>query len=116
MFGSVRAGGPTWGSQKGSLEEAAGRTCPHRSSPFQQQLEAVQLAVESSQVQRGVSIGGLGIQVATARRGLREVQGRKRAGKGVKIPGEREGPGGRGGTGRLLMADRLSPILDEEVH
>lgn len=70
VLGSVKAGGPTWGSQKESLEEATGRTCPHGSPPFQQQLEAVQLAVECSTVQRGVSIHRLGIQVATKRGGL----------------------------------------------
>lgn len=55
----------------GSVKEsggASGRTCPHGSSPFQQKLETVQLAVERRAVQGGVSICGLGIQVATRRK------------------------------------------------
>lgn len=71
-------------------------------------------------MQGSVSIRSLGIQVATRRKGLQGGSGRETG----RQRGSGQGPRERGGRwtrrelgpARLLMADRLSPILDEEVH
>lgn len=72
-------------------------------------------------MQGGVSICSFGIQVATRRRGLQGGSRREtgRQGVGVGDPqsqGKREVGQGGSRDQRGLMAGRLSPILDEEVH
>lgn len=98
--------------RRGSKEQklaggsAGSPTCASRSSPFQQQLEAVSLVVESSPVQSAVSVSSLGVQVTSGGGGQRGRKG-NRQGKGSK--GEKEGGGrtvekrkerGGGGGGR----------------
>lgn len=104
-------------------------TCTNRSSPFQQQLEAVRLVVESSIVQSAVAVCSLGIQVTSVGGGSGRKEG-EWTGEGVKVRGKkREGEGlGRrqreGGEGEDKevgeevgrWAGRFSPILDDEVH
>lgn len=86
---------------------AGSPTCAKRSSPFQQQLEAVRLVVESSPVQSAVPISSLGIQVTSVggrqggRKGNRQgrrvkVREKKREG-GRVVKKRKEQDGGRGG-------------------
>lgn len=56
-------GSQEWG---GRWRSCRSPTCGHRGSPFQQQLEAVELVVEGSTVKGAVAISSLGIQVTTA--------------------------------------------------
>lgn len=98
------------------MEEGAGApTCANRSSPFQQQLEAVGLVVESGAVHSTVPVRSLGVQMTSGGGGSGRKEGQQ-TGEGSKSgerrrernEGEYEEVGGRAG--------RFSPILDDEIH
>lgn len=121
--------------RRGSKEQklaggsAGSPTCASRSSPFQQQLEAVSLVVESSPVQSAVSVSSLGVQVTSGGGGSGRKEGggqggtdrgrgqreKKREGEGLWRR-ERNGEGVEEDEEAGRWAGRFSPILDDEVH
>lgn len=70
-----------------------GCTCADRSSPFQQQLEAIRLGVECGIVQGGIPIHSLGIQVSTSVRDSGNKEGEETSER-AKVRGK-EGEEGR---------------------
>lgn len=97
-------------------------TCANRSSPFQQQLEAVGLVVESSAVQSTVPISSLGVQVTARevwsgrREGDRQVRGQCQGKKRQERGGGAWEKSKASGRDLDRQAGRLSPILNDEIH